>query len=217
MSFKSALFLLVVTFLSVPAWSQGHTGEAGAEASEAPSLAELAEQEAERRNRLAEKGPVITNIDLARIVGEMRASDASATIAEVEPDRGPDESPAGGENPEPSEPDEQELLMDEIRQDLLEARQEVVTASNSYMVLELRINNLRNQLYQEADPQRQQLLQKELAISTDEIREARSVEADARRQLDEMMSEALRAGMLPGEIREVVGEIPVTRSSATID
>lgn len=217
MPFKSVLISMVLALLPVPVWGQENTGGTGEAASEPPSLAELAEREEERRSGLTEAGPVITNIDLARIVGDMRASDAPATVSEVDPEQPSEDSDVTGDDPGPAEPDEDELLMDEIREALLAARQEVVTASNSYMVLELRINNLRNQLYQEADPQRQQMLQRELAIATDEIREARATEAEARRNLDQMMSEALKAGMLPGELREIVGQVPVTRSSATID
>ena len=147
----------------------------------------------------------------------MKSRPAPAKVSEVAP--GEDEgSAAAGENePETSAQDEKEAYLDEVRDALMTARQNVETASNSYMVLELRINNIRNRLYQEADPSRQQMLQKELNQSVTDISSVREVEAESRRQLDLLKIEARRAGLLPGEIDDIVGTIPVTRSSATID
>ena len=180
-------------------------------------LAALAKKEALRREALPEKGAVITNIELLRLLGDMRSSQApvAASIVSLDNPEGTDGADEGG-LPD-SAKDEKEALLDEMRDALRNARQSVETASNSFMVLELRINYLRNHLYQEADPQRQQMLQQELNQAAIEIGEVRESEAEARRQLDQVRKEAQMAGLLPGEIRDIVGTVPVTRSTSTID
>ncbi len=180
-------------------------------------LAAMAKKEALRREALPEKGAVITNIELLQLLGDMRSSQAPAASSVVALDN-PEGTDASGDGELPdSAKDEKEALLDEMRDALRKARQSVETASNSYMVLELRINYLRNHLYQEADPQRQQMLQQELNQATIEIGEVRKSEEEARAQLDQVRKEAQLAGLLPGEIRDIVGTVPVTRSSATID
>lgn len=179
-------------------------------------LALLARKEAERRDKLDRKGPLITNIELVRIVGRMKSGDSSPSISELDENEAREEN-SSEEASEVSESEEEEDRFAEFRSALREARQKVETESNSYMVLELRINHLRNLLFQEADPRRLELLERELARATEEIAAVRKAEEEARHQLDILIEEARRAGMLPGEIRETIGEIPVTRSTATID
>ncbi len=179
-------------------------------------LAALAKKEALRRQSLPERGKVITNIELIKLLGDMRSSKTpAASVVALDVPEGTDA--AGNDDLPDSAKDEKEALLDEMRDALREARQKVETASNSYMVLELRINNIRNHLYLEADPQRQQMLQEELNQATIDIGKVRESEAEARQQLDQVRKEAQLAGLLPGEIRDIVGTVPVTRSSATID
>jgi len=196
---------------------QSQPGEAGSGSEGDSVLAALAKKEKARREMLPQKGPVITNIELTRIIGPMAGANAKSIISEVGPDDAAAVENAENESQQTSEQDPRELLMEDLRQELRKARQDVETASNSYMVLELRINYLRNRLYQEADPHRQQMLQKEMAQASADISAARDEEAEARARLAMLMTEARRAGMLPGEISSVVGDIPVTRSSGTID
>jgi len=215
MGIKTGIGLVIVSLAIGLACGQESSGEAVSK-SGGSDLASLARKEAARRESLAVKGPVITNIELTRMVGAMRSS-AEASIKEVEPGEEGDSPSAGlGGVPETGL-DEKEARLDEFRNTLAEARQEVETLSNSYMVLELRINSLRNRLYQEADPQRQQMLQKELDAATTDIGRIRTEESEARSNLNRLMSEARRAGMLPGEVNEIVGKIPETKSSGTID
>jgi len=215
MGIKTGIGLVIVSLAIGLACGQESSGEAVSK-SGGSDLASLARKEAARRESLAVKGPVITNIELTRMVGAMRSS-AEASIKEVEPGEEGDSPSAGlGGVPETGL-DEKEARLDEFTNTLAEARQEVETLSNSYMVLELRINSLRNRLYQEADPQRQQMLQKELDAATTDIGRIRTEESEARSNLNRLMSEARRAGMLPGEVNEIVGKIPETKSSGTID
>ena len=217
MSTKVLICILnIICFLGFSI-GQSQSGEAGSGSKGDSVLAALAKQEAARREMLPKKGPVITNIELTRIIGPMAGANAKSIISEVDPDDVRAVENSENESQQTSEQDARELLMEDLRQELMEARQQVETASNSYMVLELRINYLRNRLYQEADPHRQQMLQKEMAQASAEISNARDEEAEARARLAMLLTEARRAGMLPGEISKVVGEVPVTRSSGTID
>lgn len=177
-------------------------------------LASLAKKEAARREALDVKGPVITNIDLTRLLGNMKSQQEPSVISEIKPDEegAPEEGIQAADDTEA-----REEMLDQLRDDLRSARQQVETLSNGYMVLELRINYLRNRLYQEADPFRLQALEKELSQSTADISTLRSEEAAARSDLERLMNEARAAGMLPGEINDIVGKIPVTQSTSTIE
>jgi hypothetical protein len=214
---KINVALLVLVCSAGLAIGQDPPAETDAKAGEESELAALAVKEVARRQRLPEKGPVITNTDLSRLLGPMKSRPAPEKVSEGVPGEEAGSAAAGENKPVISAEDEKEAYLDEIWDALETARQNVETASNSYMVLELRINNIRNRLYQEADPSRQQMLQKELNETVTDIRRAREVEAESRRELDLLKIEARRAGMLPGEIDDIVGTIPVTQSSATID
>jgi hypothetical protein len=215
---KIKIAVLVFVFSAGMAFGYSPPLDDPSEEGQESDLAALARKEAERRESLSEKGVVITNVELSSLVGDMRSGQAEATVSPVTPDDG-EESNASGSGAEPPAPvtDEKEAMLEQLREDLRAARQSVETASNSYMVLELRINSLRNRLYQEADPQRQQMLQQALDEATTDIAEVRSAEADARQALDQLRTEAQKAGMLPGEIRDIIGTVPVTRTSSTID
>lgn len=213
---KIKIAVLVFVFSAGMAFGQSSSGDEAEKKGSESELASLAKKEAERRQALPEQGVVITNVELSELIGYMRSSKAPASnITPVDPD-GNDNGEADGTPPNTAA-EEKDALLEELRDELRDARQNVESASNSYMVLELRINYLRNRLYQEADPQQQQMLQRELNLATTDISEVRAEEAEARQELDQIKKEAQSAGMLPGEIRSIVGTIPVTRSSATID
>ena len=214
---KIKIAVLIIFCSAGLAFGQDPPAAVNSKDSAESELAALAKKEALRRQALPEQGLVITNIELLQLLGDMRSSKAPAAVSAVTPDTPEVTGTAGNDELPDSANDEKEALLDEMRDALREARQSVETASNSFMVLELRINNLRNHLYQEADPQRQQMLQQELNQATIEISEVRESESEARRQLDQVRKEAQLAGLLPGEIRDIVGTVPVTRSTATID
>ncbi len=214
---KIKIAVLIIFCSAGLAFGQDPPAAVNSKDSAESELATLAKKEALRRQALPEQGVVITNIELLQLLGDMRSSKAPAAVSAVTPDTPEVTGTAGNDELPDSANDEKEALLDEMRDALREARQSVETASNSFMVLELRINNLRNHLYQEADPQRQQMLQQELNQATIEISEVRESESEARRQLDQVRKEAQLAGLLPGEIRDIVGTVPVTRSTATID
>ena len=215
---KIKIAALVFVFSAGMASGHYSPGDDASREGQESELATLARKEAERREALAEKGVVITNAELFTLVGDMRSSHDKTSVSAILPedDEGA-EAPGSGVEPPASAADEKEAMLDQLREDLRTARQSVETFSNAYMVLELRINSLRNRLYQEADPQRQQMLQQGLDEATSDIAEIRAAEADARRELDQLRSEAQKAGMLPGEIRDIVGTVPVTMTSSTID
>ncbi len=214
---KIKVSVLVIICSAGLAFGQDAPAETGLKAGGESELAALAEKEVTRRQALQEKGPVITDIELSSLLGAMKSQEAPAAVPEIMPDKPEGSADSGKNELDTLVQDEAEALLDEIRNDLRTARQSVETASNSYMVMELRINNLRNRLYQEADPARQQMLQKELDQAVTDISEVRAAEAEARRHLDLLRVEARQAGLLPGEIDDIVGTVPVTRSSATID
>lgn len=214
---KIKVSVLVIICSAGLAFGQDASAETDSKAGGESELAALAENEVTRRQALPEKGPVITNIELYSLLGAMRSKEAPVTVSEIMPDEPEGSADAGKNELDTLVQDEAEALLDEIRDALLTARQSVETASNSYMVMELRINNLRNRLYMEADPARQQMLQKELDQAVTDMSGIRADEAESRRNLDLLMVQARRAGLLPGEIDDIVGTVPVTRSSATID
>jgi len=214
---KLLLILLFSTFLPASLVAASSSRDDSAATEEPRSdLDRLAKKEADRRQKLAEKGPVITNLDLDELLGEMKSRKSQVIPVDIDPDA---EASDNGENPDTPSRNEDEAkaeLLEDMRYDLEDSRRRVETLSNSYMVLELRLNNIRNMLFQESDPLRLQMLQKEADQVTENLMEVRAQEAEARRELESLKREALKAGLLPGEINSIVGNLPATSSSGTI-
>ena len=126
--------VILLVLLLVPAWSFAQENEETKE----PSLAELARKERERRAQLKEV-PVITNANLKRMGGGF-VSTAAGPEAETEATEGEEGAEAKENNSEKAETDP---AVWEGR--FGEARLNLKNAVNRDLVLQLKMNDLRNQ------------------------------------------------------------------------
>ena len=194
--------ILLVLFL-VPAWSFAQENEETKE----PSLAELARQERERRAQLKEV-PVITNANLRRLGGGF-VSTAAGPEAETEATEGEEGAEAKENN---SEKAETEPTVWEGR--FGEARLNLKNAVNRDLVLQLKMNNLRNQ-YLSGNGTNKARIQQQLLETQQEIeKNAQSVQS-ARQAMDALQDDAQKEGIPDDKITHLVGELPQDTSIFT--
>ena len=194
--------ILLVLFL-VPAWSFAQENEETKEL----SLAELARQERERRAQLKEV-PVITNANLRRLGGGF-VSTAAGPEAETEATEGEEGAEAKENN---SEKAETEPTVWEGR--FGEARLNLKNAVNRDLVLQLKMNNLRNQ-YLSGNGTNKARIQQQLLETQQEIeKNAQSVQS-ARQAMDALQDDAQKEGIPDDKITHLVGELPQDTSIFT--
>ncbi len=194
--------MLLVLFL-VPAWSfaqdDGETKE--------PSLAELARKERERRAHLKEV-PLITNANMKRLGGGF-VSTAAGPEAEAEATEGEDGTEAEENNSENAETDP---AVWEGR--FGETRLNLKNAVNRDLVLQLKMNDLRNQ-YLSGSNTNQARIQQQLLETQQEIEKNSKNVQSARKAMDALQSEAQTEGLPDDKIIGLVGELPQDTSIIT--
>jgi hypothetical protein len=191
--------------------------EAGEKPKETPakqkeiSLTELA-QKNRQQSEANKKTLLITNADLGSLrnskVGTSRGTSAPAVKEGTETEM-PESEPAESKEEALGLPDSE---LAEWAPMFQQATMDFKTAVNSRMVLELRINNLQNAYYRETDGARRTFWETELAKAAEELELARESEQTARNALRDLETEAKNAGLLPGQIRKMVGELPEAKS-----
>ncbi len=185
--------------------------EAVQQQKEQPSLLDLAKRERDRRTHSDESVPVLRNEDLSRL--------KSARVVTSQAPRGkpgPGQE-ASEEVAEPATLGEEaaaaEVLdLDYWRAAFDEAKLGLQNAINRRMVLELRMNNLRNAYLQTADGSTRERIESELNQTYLEIGQAREDEKAALQVVQELDRQASKAGLTPGQIRDLVGELPESKS-----
>ncbi|GAB4220474.1 MAG: hypothetical protein Kow001_02570 [Acidobacteriota bacterium] len=187
--------------------SQTPNPPATAESERGPSLAELARRQREQRGDKPVR--LIRNEDLrtlekARVVTSQVAKTAAQPADTQE---GPVVLEGAAE-----ETAEAGVDLKFWEGAFAEARTALETAVNQRMVLELRMNNLRNAFFQQADGTTRQHIEGEMAKTLQEIEQARQNEQAARQAVSDLERQAARAGIPAGKIRELVGELPESKS-----
>jgi hypothetical protein len=167
------------------------------------SLADLARKEKERREQIKSESKVITNKEAAKFgtgTGSttIRAADASAQKPGSEKE-GTTDAQAKAAKPESDEPtDFQGRPESYWRQTLADARKKVKELENEANVIILKINDLQNQFYREADGFKQQAIQRDINKSFYEQDLNKEKLAAAKSDLDDLLKEARKSGALPG-------------------
>lgn len=174
-----ALILLVLLF--TPAWTL-------AQETEELSLVEVARQERERRAGITVEVRVLTNRDVEEMEGLVSISVAP-------------EPAAGGTEEGESESEEisWKALFDEAKLDLQ-------SAENRGQILQLQMEYMRNQWLQEDDGVTQQKIRVQLQETQRELEINRQEIGAARAAYEELQKKAEAAGLLPGELRELMGD-----------
>ena len=195
-----AMFLVL---LLVPAWSFAQENKETKE----PSLVELARQERERRAQL-EEILIITNANLKRVGGGF-----VSTAAGPEPKTAVTEGEEGTEAEEnSSEKVETDPAVWEGR--FGEARLDLKNAVNRDLVLQLKMNDLRNQ-YLSGSSTNQSRIQQQLLETQQAIEKNAKDVRSARQAMDALQGEAQKEGIPDEKITGLVGELPQDTSIFT--
>ena len=197
--------VMLLVLLLVPAWSFAQDDEGTKE----PSLAELARRERERRAQL-EEVPLITNANLKRVGGGFVSTAA-----------GPGVETAATEGEEWAEAEAEENNSEKAETDPAvwegrfgETRLNLKNAVNRDLVLQLKMNDLRNQ-YLSGSGTNQARTQQQLLETQQEIEKNAQDVKSARQAMDELQSEAQKEGIPKNTIIGLVGELPPDTSITT--
>lgn len=186
--------VMLLVLLLVPAWSFAQNDEGTKE----PSLAELARKERERRAQL-EEVPLITNANIKRLGGG-RVSTAAGPAAETAAAEGEERAEENGSEKAETDPAVWEERFGETRLDLK-------NAVNRDLVLQLKMNDLRNQ-YLSGSGTSQARIQQQLLETQQEIEKNQKDVQSARQAMDTLQGEAQKEGVPGDKIIGLVGELP---------
>jgi hypothetical protein len=188
------LFLILMLFFT--GWGMAQ------ESKEKPSLVDLSRQ---AKSRKAEGKPVrvITNEDLKRLQNAP-VSTSSSSVKATEGEEASEAVPAetAGTATEDQGPD-----VEFWKSAFAEARLNLKNAVNRGLVMQLKMNNLRNAFYREDDGTTQARIQAELAQTLEQLEANKQDVEEARDTLKTVEEEARKAGLPPGTIRELTAEI----------
>jgi len=168
------------------------------------SLADLANEEKERRQEVTNE-KVITDEEVAKYRSEPLTNPPDQP--EVKPDSGQKTAePPKASKSEKTESDEpvdfQGRPESYWRQTMADARQKVKDLENQANVIVLKIADLQNQFYREADGFKQEGIQREIQKSFYEQDKNKEDLAKAQDVLQDLEKEARKSGALPGWIME---------------
>ncbi len=171
------VIILLLLFIA-PAWSL-------AQETEELSLVEAARRERERRASFTEKVKILTNRDVEEMEGLVSTAIAPEPSAE-----------AGDE----AESDDWGELFDTAKLDLQ-------TAENRLQVLQLQMVYLRDQWLKQSDGVTQQKIQVQLQETQKGLEISRQEVEAAGAAYQELQKKAAAAGVLPGELRDLMGDV----------
>lgn len=202
--------IIVILLLSLPSSLLAQENQPKKE----PSLAEIAKQDRERRQETTEPVRLITNENL----GGLRSARV-VTTESSRPSRGrrqavkevPEAADAEGTGTDESaeaDPSSVEYWEPAFK----EAVENLKYAANASLVLELRINNFQNVYFREEDGVRRQSLYAEIAKTVEQLIQSREEEQAARQAVADLQRDAEKAGLKPGEVRDLTGKLPEKRS-----
>ncbi len=202
---------IVLLFLTTPLslWAQQPQAKPanatpGQEA-KSPSLAELAKAAKDRRQHSNKTVRTITNADLSGLKANVTTSTAPTPAAPAS-----DEDQAAAE-PDAAGPDGDELSPEELKkwkEAFDEARVNLSNAVSEGLVLQLRMNNLRNAYLRQSDGTTQERVQAQLRQTMQAIETNRQAQREARAAIDQLQRDARAAGLSQAKIRELTGTLP---------
>ena len=156
----------------------------------AQSLADLARKEKERRSKEAKPSRVIRNQDV-KALGNAKVTHSTATPPAASPPAESSGTGTAGESTASQPP------LDEARwrNALTEARLQLKLAENRALVLELRVNELRNRFLTESDGSTRSLIDQEMNRTLHELETDREDIAKADEALRKLEDSARKAGV----------------------
>jgi len=172
------VIILLLLFIA-PAWSL-------AQETEEISLVEAARRERERRASITVEVKILTNRDVEEMEGFVSTATASEPAAEASEEVESEERSWGD-------------LFDE-------ARLELQNAGNRVQVLQLQMVYLRDQWLRNSDGVTQQKIQSQLQETQKGLEISRQEAEAAGAAYQELQKKAEAAGLLPGELRLLMGD-----------
>jgi hypothetical protein len=185
--------VILLVLLLVPAWSFAQENEE----TKPTSLAELARRERERKARLKEV-PVITNAHLGRAAGGLVSTSAGTAAEAVKGEEGAEAEANDSENAEPET---------DWKGEFGEARLNLKNAVNRDLVLQLKMNDLRNE-YLGGGGTNKARIQQQLLETQQEIEKNSQDVKTARKAIDALQGDAQEKGVPDDQINDMVGELP---------
>ena len=174
----------------------------------AQSLGDLAKKEKERRAKVAGETKSITTADAEKYkTGPVTTGTVPAPPAakdkESDDKAGAAKSAEGEKGkPKSDEPTDFQGRTESFwRQTLGDARARVKDLENESNVLVLRLNDLQNRFYREADGYRQQTIQRDINKTLYEQDQNKTNLAKARADVEDLEREGRKSGALPGWLR----------------
>lgn len=199
--------IFLVLLLLLPGWALAQETK-----KDQPSLAEIARKEKERRKKIDKKVPVIRNADLEKFQG--RVTTGARPVAPprdiVLPGIPEVPSTEAETKTEPGAAGVTEKDMEFWKSAFGEARLNLQNAVNRHLVLQLKMNNLRNAFFREDDGSTQALIQSQLQQTLEQIEAAKLELEQAKTAIERLQTEARRSGLSPRLIGDFTGELPET-------
>ena len=202
------MVLLLLVLLLVPAWSMAQ----GSEETQEPSLAELARREKERRAEM-EAVPILTNTDLRKARGLVSTSGDPAAAQGQEGAEDQEGAEAGSEAEEAPASTETDPAVWESK--FGEARINLKNAVNRDLVLQLKMNELRNSYLRQDNGVTQARIQQQLLETQQEIEQNSQAVQESRSAVDTLRSQAEAEGVSPEAVQDLVGGLPEDTSVIT--
>jgi hypothetical protein len=194
------LFLILMLFST--GWGMAQESKEPKEPQREPSLVDLSRQ---AKSKKADGKPVrvITNEDLKR----MRNAPVSTSSSAVKAKEAESSSEEAASETEEAATEDQGPDMEFWTSAFAEGRLNLKNAVNRGLVLQLRLNNLRNAFYREDDGTTQARIQAELTQTLEQFEANKTDVDEARSALKTLEDEARKAGVPPGKLRDLTAEV----------
>ncbi len=163
----------------------------------AQSVAELAKKERERRQKEGKVPRVIRNEDLKNLGNARVTTNTSPTSRKAEPVVAGPGTPETAETPPPP-PEEEKHWRNAFK----EARLQLKLTTNRGMVLELRMNDLRNRLLTESDASTRSLIDQAMNEALTQLEVNKGAVVKAQEALQKLEEEAKKANVPPAWTRD---------------
>ena len=187
------------------------------EAQERPSLTELAGRTKEQKARNKRFVRLITNADLERFQNAPVSLSRPPRAHRSAPSRAQSKArkPVSENKPcqtAPDGPTTREPDLGFWKQTFAEARLNYKTAVHRVLVLQLKMNNLRNAFFREDDGSTQALIQSQMQETLERIEQSKLEIEETKKAIERLQKEARKAGISPQLLRELAGRMSTAES-----
>lgn len=184
------------------------------ETQKSKSLAELAKKtrETQSQSSSGKQVRVITNKDLKKLDSNVSSSSSARSALKSGPVSEGQEGREAQDQPQPGVSSDE---VEDLRKEFEEARRNLEMAVNEGLVLQLRMNNLRNAWQNRSDGATQERVFALMAETNKQIEENKQAQQEARDEIRQLQRKAASVGLTSKEITKMTGTLP--ENSAKVD